>query len=1066
MAQYRFSFGKSSPQKTEKFKRKLNEIYYNIKSRYKKFSVFENVLSRSSGYSSADLKDEQEPEEFAKRQLIEPLIEFLGYEIVSETVLPAPSGKKKPDYTIRPRDQREPIFYVEAESFNTDLRSEGHGVWQVKNWLLSRASKTDYGIATDGFLWIVLKFDKASAQSKEFFQVDLKPIFLKILNPASFITDEEIERIIDRFLYLDKDNVLSFLHNFLENIEEEKEKITKRFYNDYVRYVFGFDKKGNVVKGAYLLSKIIAPSKNMTNEMKLFAVTFMNRLIFIKFLEEKRIVPKNLMRRLLENYKSSPTPGTFYETYLKPLFYEVFNKSKDERISNVRTDPLYSQIPYLNGGLFREVIKDEKSFNVENDGVELVLENLIEKYNFGLESSLEASRINPDILGYIFEKTINFLSGTGTNQQKMQGAYYTPDDVVEFIIEKTLTPIIFQKMIEGLKDAGWSDKDLKGYNSIEDILDPKSMPKNPMHIRKMIEYINSIKVLDPACGSGHFLTAALSHILRVKETLLRAIGENIDRYKLKRDIISKNIFGVDIDENAIEIARLRLWLSVIEDVKDSEHVDTLPNIDFNIFPGNSLIGWLDENLKTHPFINLLEDPHVQARLDDLKQYYEAEINEVKEFLSKMKLQDTIKAYRNLIKLYSLESGNRAIKIRDILEEIRTKLYNVINHSFLDFIHENCKLSKEEIDEIRKSLTKIMPFHWRIDFDNVFAEEGGFDVVVGNPPYGNILKDIEKKILSYFETKNSNEIAANFVERLMKLVKVNGYVGLVLANAIAINRSTAAARSLIRRHMSVSKMALFGTRPAKIFPGVEIRVMIFLGKRDDPKKQGIIFTTDAIKFTRQKRCSILSNLSFESTEGLTLGKDKIGDELDDISLPKVGNSIIRNILIKLKEKSSLVIKYRINKTGFNHVMEFRKTGGYWLNALEKMPYRSTKIEAVNFENALERDFCILLINSSLFYLYWSTYSNLRDFPLSLLERFPFPSFNTLNEHKIEIKKLKNKITDCLLKSFIAETGRVGEFRTAQCKDVIDSIDEFLGKIYGLNKTEIEFIKNYDSHIRKK
>ena len=318
-------------------------------------------------------------------------------------------------------------------------------------------------------------------------------------------------------------------------------------------------------------------------------------------------------------------------------------------------------------------------------------------------------------------------------------------------------------------DGTWSDKDLKGYNSIEDILDPKSMPKNPMHIRKMIEYINSIKVLDPACGSGHFLTAALSHILRVKETLLRAIGENIDRYKLKRDIISKNIFGVDIDENAIEIARLRLWLSVIEDVKDSEHVDTLPNIDFNIFPGNSLIGWLDENLKTHPFINLLEDPHVQVRLDDLKQYYEAEINEVKEFLSKMKLQDTIKAYRNLIKLYSLESGNRAIKIRDILEEIRTKLYNVINHSFLDFIHENCKLSKEEIDEIRKSLTKIMPFHWRIDFDNVFAEEGGFDVVVGNPPYGNILKDIEKKILSYFETKNSNEIAANFVERLMKLV---------------------------------------------------------------------------------------------------------------------------------------------------------------------------------------------------------------------------------------------------------------------------------------------------------
>lgn len=89
-------------------------------------------------------------------------------------------GKKKPDYIIRPKKQEKPIFYVEAESFNTDLYSDGQGLSQVRNWLLSRASKTDYGIATDGFQWILLKFDAASAQSKEFFKVDLRPIFLKI----------------------------------------------------------------------------------------------------------------------------------------------------------------------------------------------------------------------------------------------------------------------------------------------------------------------------------------------------------------------------------------------------------------------------------------------------------------------------------------------------------------------------------------------------------------------------------------------------------------------------------------------------------------------------------------------------------------------------------------------------------------------------------------------------------------------------------------------------------------------------------------------------------------------
>ncbi|MCJ7760718.1 hypothetical protein MUP59_06200 [Candidatus Bathyarchaeota archaeon] len=292
------------------------------------------------------MKDEQEPEEFAKRQLIEPLIEIMGYEVVPETVLSSPSGRKKPDYTIRPRNQDEPIFYVEAESFNTDLYSEGHGLWQVRNWLLSRASKTDYGIATDGFQWILLKFDTASARSKEFFKVDLKPIFLRILNPASFVEQKEVEGIEEEFLQLEKECISLFLHNQLETIEEEKEEISKRFYNDYVRIVFGYDEKGNTIKGTCLLSNVITPSELIKNEANLFSVVFMNRLIFIKFLEEKGIVPKDLLKKLLDRYKSSPTPGTFYETYLKLLFYEVFNKSKNSRISNVRINSLYSQIPY------------------------------------------------------------------------------------------------------------------------------------------------------------------------------------------------------------------------------------------------------------------------------------------------------------------------------------------------------------------------------------------------------------------------------------------------------------------------------------------------------------------------------------------------------------------------------------------------------------------------------------------------------------------------------------------------------------------------------------------------
>jgi len=1059
MSQTRFSVTQISPAKKENLDRKLGELYQNIKNRFEVFGTFQRVLVDFSSYSSEDLKDRQTPEEFAKRTIIEPLIDFLGFEIVPETTLPSPTGRKQPDYTIRPKKKDKPIFYIEAEPFNIDLKSKDHGIFQVEEWLLSRASKTDLGIATNGLEWRLLKFDDTSAKSREILKVDLRPIFLKKLNPAVLVSQEEIEKIEESLLNLDQEYVSSFLSGYLEVVEKEKEEISKRFYNDYVKYVFGYDEKGNKLQGACLLNKIVAPTTPSNDDTRLFSVLFMNRLIFVKFLEEKGIVPKDLLRGLLQIYKSSSAIGTFYGTYLKPLFYEVFNKSKKNRLSTVQANSLYNQIPYLNGGLFREVISSEKSYNIENEGVELVLENLLDKYSFGLNSV-----INPDILGYIFEKTINFISGTGTDRQKMEGAYYTPDDVVSYIIEETLVPVIFGKMVKGLKNSGWIDADLRGYNSIADMLIPEKMPKNPMHVKKIIESIETIKIIDPACGSGHFLTATLSLLLRVKESLLRSIGEKTDRYKLKRDIVSQNLFGVDIDENAVEIARLRLWLSIIEDVEDPEHIETLPNIDFNVFSGNSLIGWLDENLVTHPLVNLLEDSSVRKKLEELATFYGNKVDEIKRLLGKMTLPDALAAYRKLVEMYAFESGERAIEIRDVLEKIRRKLYEIVNGSYIDFLHENGDLKKTELEEIGKSFASLKPFHWRVDFDNVFAE-GGFDVVIGNPPYGNILKDSEKKIMFHFKTQNASEIAANFVERTLNITKKREHIGLVLANSIAINRSTAEARSLIRENMSVSRMALFGTRPAKIFPGVEIRVMIFIGEKDQPKRVGVIYTTEAIKFTADKRNTLLVNLSFESTEGLTLGKERIGDGIEDVSLPKIGNSTIRSILLKLKSKSAIVVADRINKSRFDKKMEFRKTGGYWLNGLEQMPYKSTKIEVVTFKNSIERDFSILLINSSLFYLYWSTYGNLRDLPLSLLEKFPFPTPKQLINDKEEIAELKIKITDCLLRSFLKETGRVGEFRTAQCKETIDGIDDLLGRIYGLTNAETDFVKNYDNHIRK-
>ena len=1098
MVQTRFSAQQVEAEKKEELNRRLKEFYTNIKNRFKLFKTFQEVIDGSSGYSSIDLKDEQSPEEFVKRNLIEPLIEFLGYETVPETVLPSPSGRKKPDYTIRLRNQDKPIFYIEAEPLNTDLYSKDHGISQVKDWLLSRASKTDYGIATDGFQWILLKFETASATSKEFHKVDLRPIFLKILNPGRFVAQEEIEKLESDFLVFHSEYVSLFLEGYLEKIEKLKEEISQRFYHDYVKYVFGYDKEGKRAPGVCLLDKVKPPSKTNGNEVNLFAVVFMNRLIFIRFLEEKEIVPKNLLKRMLEGCRDSGTLASFYETYLKPLFYEVFNKSSQNRISAVQRNPLYRQIPYLNGGLFREIIASERNYNIENEGVELVLENLLESYDFGLESG-----INPDILGYIFEKTINFISGTGTNQQKMKGAYYTPDDVVEFINEETLTPVLFHKMIEGLKNSGWTDADLRGYHSIEDILNPEAIPKNPKHIRNMINSIETIKILDPACGSGHFLTAMLSQILRVKESLLRSITNDVERYQLKREIISQNLFGVDIDNIAVEIARLRLWLSIIEEVEDSKHIDTLPNIDFNVIAGNSLVGWLDENLLTHPLINLLEDSYTKKSLDGLSAFYPNEIDEIRKLLEKMNMRDTVSAYEMLVELYSLEYGERALMVRDVLENMRKSLYGVINNSYLNFIHESSNINKNEFEQISKKIPSRKPFHWKIDFGNAFID-GGFDVVIGNPPYVednnydkldltiiDSLKVRKKKRKAFrgplfYHSKDCGNTHAYFIERSIKLLKENGRFGFIVPIALVSTDRMGAVREFIHNKSCKVSYFNFDDRPGKIFTGLEdCRATIVVTKKGAEAKK--VTTSKYHRWLSENRSQLFEKL--KTVQWKLIHPRSI--------VPKIGLDIEKTILKKLNKRSQ-------GKTVGNFFTEVGETiwyynaPRYWIHAHtedslpkseyykdcitddvtgEKIPFdlKESKVSSHYKPLIFQKSDSVIingLLNSSLFYWWFIVWSDGRDLLKRHIEEFPLD----LGSFSKSLKDRLNPLVDKLMKSYEDNSNikinkrsggyviKIIEIIPSMSKDTIDKIDEVFADYFRFTDKERTFIKEFDLGFR--
>ena len=569
----------------------VETIYRKVAEQFTEFNTFQSIVSnQKTSYHSSDILTGQKPESLVKQFLVESVLEFLGLKWVIETSVNTASGIRAPDYSVYTEDPLKPLLYIEAEPFNTNLYKDvvdGHkvGLGQVREWLFSRFSKTDHAIATDGFTWILVSFDPESASFREILNLDLRPLFRILLTSKSIQLTEEVNQTFYGFLELRKERIASFLNDTALSIQEEKEEVSNQFYRKYMEFVLGRDTEGNLTGKKCLLNSIIMPENAKENQRELFAMITINRLIFIYFLEDRDLVPINLLTGRYEEFNRNHLADNFYNTYLKPLFYNVFNMSKENRPNFVREDPIYSQIPYLNGGLFNYIIDNEFSYSVEDEGLDIVFNNLFKGISIGLSNE---ANVRPEILGFIFEKTINYISGKGNNRQKMMGAYYTPEDVVQFITKRTLDRKVFETMTGVLKRFGWKDNDLAGLESLEDIL--ANLPLNKKQIGAMLNEIEKIKVIDPACGSGHFLTVVLSEFTRIEASLLLGMGITPNYYNIKRKIVTNSLYGVDIDEIGVEITKLRIWLSIISeaDRKEKDHVDSLPNVDFNIINGNAL----------------------------------------------------------------------------------------------------------------------------------------------------------------------------------------------------------------------------------------------------------------------------------------------------------------------------------------------------------------------------------------------------------------------------------------------------------------------------------------------
>ena len=650
---------------------------------------------------------------------------------------------------------------------------------------------------------------------------------------------------------------------------------------------------------------------------------------------------------------------------------------------------------------------------------------------------------------------------------------------------------------------------------------------DPSALREACNLIGNLKVIDPACGSGHFLTAVLGEIHRIRMELLRGLkGEKLDPsevYKAKKETALRSIYGVDINPIAVEIAKLRLWLKMVEDGWKAEFGD-LPNIDINIIPGNSLIGLPTRSGGQSMFGTYQLDFDAIKTVRD--QYKKGIVNRRKLTQTIKKLnpeldglfleslyhffEDTIEDAIKFNKIFNNNNANFAVKNISVkkknnskfseseitnLQEMGFRIHaksariednlisrNIDNLKILlesDFIifleRRPLKNDLEDLKEIPNLSYK--PFHWVLEFPeavSIIADKPvvKFDIIVGNPPYGDILKDVEKNFVKGYVTSDVNDISAQFIERELQILDNKGYFGNVLALRFVYQSNASSVRNLIRKKMDNTKIACFATRPSKIFDSSDPRVAITTGKRMDydGADEGFeIFTSNFIRLSKTNRAEQIKNITYESTKGLVLGQ--IIGSGEDYSLPKIGNTTIKEILELLKSRSHRIFKHVMtrekNDTGY--IVWRSRHPQYWINPFLEDLYPSTDkpqdFQPMFFNSQLERKTAFIILQSSLFYLYWMVYENQRDLNFGSIESFPFPEIVEIQNHSEQIERFADNLWGQMKERFDLSAGTKGEIkRVSELKPLVDDIDNLLGPLYRLSSAQIEYVKHYDSEYR--
>lgn len=537
------------------------------------------------------------------------------------------------------------------------------------------------------------------------------------------------------------------------------ERVTKKFYREFS------DERLNFID---LIEGI-----DNERDCRWYASILLNRLMFIYFLQQKYFLDNgniNYLQQKLTDSKEQFGTDKYFSVFLKALFFEGFAKPETERSDDAKK--LLGEIKYLNGGLFlpHRIESDYKNIHIPDEAFQNILQ-LFGRYSWNL-NDIPGGRddeINPDVLGYIFEKYIN---------QKAFGAYYTRPEITEYLCEHTIYKLILDKIntpgIPGVLKP-------RSFDSIAELL----LNLDAGLCRELLmNILPSLSLLDPACGSGAFLVAAMKTLINLYSAIIGKIefvnNRNLTEwlrksksehkslaYFIKKSIITDNLFGVDIMEEATEIARLRLFLALVASARSVDELEPLPNIDFNILTGNSLMGLMHVDNKD------FDDRTSQGDLFR-KSYREvlAEKNRlIDDYRHTASYASDLRALRDNI-------AKKKTEARDTLNEILLDEFTKLGIKFEEAAWDTAK-NKEGKPKKRKLAIKdievLTPFHWGYEFDEIINKRGGFDAIITNPPW-EIFKPQAKEFFaehSDLVTKNKMTIKEFEKEqtRLMKNAEI-------------------------------------------------------------------------------------------------------------------------------------------------------------------------------------------------------------------------------------------------------------------------------------------------------